>query len=129
MMRQDSVPGCVSALALIASQVSQFSEDGSEGSRQQFEYGWNGSRWIKLVGADPTCGASVQILTVVDFAARTPTVTWYADGLPLTTKDDEWAIPLETSALKLKSFYATATIESLSGDYDIGDKGFLLHIR
>ena len=92
-------------------------------------FGWNGSKWVRLVGADPTCGSSVQVLTVVDFAARTPTATWYADGLPLTTEDGEWAIPLETSADRLQSFYATATVNSLSGDYDLGNKGFVLYVQ
>ena len=92
-------------------------------------YGWNGSKWVRLVGADPTCGNSVQVLTVVDFAARTPTATWYADGLPLTTEDGEWAVPLETSARRLQSFYATATVNSLSADYDLGNRGFLLYVR
>ena len=92
-------------------------------------FGWNGSKWVRLVGAEPTCGSSVQVLTVVDFAARTPTATWYADGLPLTTEDGEWAIPLETSAERLQSFYATATVNSLSGDYDLGNKGFVLYVQ
>lgn len=92
-------------------------------------FGWNGSKWIRLVGADPTCGRAVQILTVVDFAARTPTATWYADGLPLTTETGEWAIPLETSASRLQSFYTTATLNSLSADYDLGNRGFLLYVR
>lgn len=93
-------------------------------------YGWTGAKWVKLVGADPPAGGTAQILTVADFAARSPTVTWYADGLPLTTEDGEWAIPL-AGGDKIGSFTAIGgkTVSSLSGDYDVGGLGFSILVR
>jgi hypothetical protein len=83
-----------------------------------------------LVGADPVSGGSVEILTVVDFAAKYPTATWYANGLPLTTEEGEWAVPL-AGGIRLESFEAAGNLEafSLSGDYDIGGEGFRLLVR
>ncbi len=93
-------------------------------------YGWTGSAWVRLIGASPVCGGTVEVLTVADFAARSPTVTWYADGLPLTTEDGEWAIPLAGGA-KIESFtaFGDKTVSSLAGDYDVGGVGLSLIIR
>lgn len=93
-------------------------------------HGWTGSAWVRLVGADPVGGGTVEILTVVDFAAKSPTATWYANGLPLTTEEGEWAVPL-AGGIRLESFEAAGNLEafSLSGDYDIGGEGFKLHVR
>ena len=93
-------------------------------------HGWTGSAWVRLVGADPMGGGNVEILTVVDFAAKSPTATWYANGLPLTTEEGEWAVPL-AGGIRLESFEAIGNLEvfSLSGDYDIGGEGFKLHVR
>ncbi len=93
-------------------------------------YGWTGAAWVRLVGADPMGGGTVEILTVVDFAAKSPTATWYANGLPLTTEEGEWAVPL-AGGIRLESFEAIGNLEvfSLSGDYDMGGEGFKLHVR
>ncbi len=93
-------------------------------------HGWTGSAWVRLVGADPMGGGTVEILTVVDFASKSPTATWYANGLPLTTEEGEWAVPL-AGGIRLESFEAVGNLEafSLSGDYDIGGEGFRLRVR
>lgn len=93
-------------------------------------HGWTGSAWVRLVGADPMGGGTVEILTVVDFASKSPTATWYANGLPLTTEEGEWAVPL-AGGIRLESFEAAGNLEafSLSGDYDIGGEGFRLRVR
>lgn len=92
-------------------------------------FGWTGSKWVRLVGADPVCGSTMNILTVVDFAARKPMVSWYVNGLQLTTTEDEWAIPLDVASAHLESFKSTATITSLAGDFDVGRAGFIVIVR
>ena len=92
-------------------------------------FGWTGSKWVRLVGVEPVCGSTMNILTVVDFAARKPIVSWYVNGLPLTTTEDEWAIPLDIAHTHLELFKSTAAITSLEGDFDVGGIGFKVLIR
>ena len=95
-------------------------------------YGWNGAKWVRLVGAAPPCGGTAQVLTVVDFVAQTPTATWYADGLPLTDETGEWAIPLaggERLSAFEADFGAFGGISSLSADCDSGAPATMLLIR
>ena len=90
---------------------------------------WNGAKWIRLEGAVPPCGGTATVLTVVDFAAKRPTVTLYADGLPLTTADGEWAIPL-AGGTRLASFAdAAGLVASLWADYDLGAPATMLLVR
>ena len=94
-------------------------------------YCWNGSEWVKLVGASPVGGVAVRIFGVVDFARKNgPAVAWYADGFQLTTESGEWEVPLAGGA-NLESFKRVGdfSVDSLSGDYDVGGQGFLLIVR
>ena len=92
-------------------------------------HGWDGTKWIRLRGAVPPCGGTAEILTVVDFAPKTPTATWYADGLPLTTEDGEWAIPL-AGGTRLASFAdAAGLVVGLSADYDLGAPATMMLVR
>ena len=54
---------------------------------------------------------------------------WYVNGLPLTTTEDEWAIPLDIAHTHLELFKSTAAITSLEGDFDVGGMGFKVLIR
>ena len=95
-------------------------------------YAWNGSRWVRLYGATAKLGEPVNIIGVVDFAISGGTMTWYIDGVELTDSDGNWAIPMETSASQLQSFMfnsETATLDSLSSDYDKESGGFFLFVR
>jgi hypothetical protein len=95
-------------------------------------YAWNGSKWVRLHGALAKLGEPVNILGVIDFAISGGTMTWYVDGVELTDSEGNWAIPMETSASQLKSFLfnsETATLDSLSSDYDKESRGFLLFVR
>lgn len=95
-------------------------------------YAWNGSRWVQLHGAVAKLGEPVNIIGVVDFAIKGGTMTWYVDGVELTDSEGNWAIPMETSANQLKSFLfnsETATLDSLSSDYDRATGGFFLFVR
>ena len=94
-------------------------------------YCWNGSEWVKLVGASPAGGAAVRIFGVVDFARKDgPAVAWYADGFQLTTESGEWEVPLAGGA-NLESFKRVGdfSVDSLAGDYDVGGLGFFLILR
>ena len=94
-------------------------------------YCWNGSEWVKLVGASPAGGAAVRIFGVVDFARKDgPAVAWYADGFQLTTEEGDWEVPLAGGA-NLESFKRVGdfSVDTLSGDYDIGGEGFWLLVR
>ncbi|MBQ6104272.1 MAG: leucine-rich repeat protein [Kiritimatiellae bacterium] len=92
-------------------------------------HAWDGAKWIRLEGAVPPCGGTATVLTVVDFATKTPTATWYVDGLPLTTADGEWAIPL-AGGTRLSSFADAAGLaSSLWADYDLGAPATMLLIR
>lgn len=95
-------------------------------------YAWNGSRWVQLHGAVAKLGEPVNIIGVVDFAIKGGTMTWYVDGVELTDSEGNWAIPMETTANQLKSFLfssETATLDSLSSDYDRGNVGLILFAR
>ena len=96
-------------------------------------FGWTGSAWVRLVGATPPCGGTAQVLAVVDFAARTPTATWYADGLPLVTEDGEWAVPLSGAGESLSRFKAEfgafGGISALSADCDRGADATVVVVR
>ena len=94
-------------------------------------YAWNGSQWVKLVGVAPKGGVEVNLLGVVDFARKDgPAVAWYADGFQLTTEEGDWEVPL-AGGTKLTSFglVGDLSVDSLSGDYDIGGQGFSLIVR
>ena len=95
-------------------------------------YAWNGSRWVQLHGTVAKLGEPVNIIGVVDFAIKGGTMTWYVDGVELTDSEGNWAIPMETTASQLKSFLfnsETATLDSLSSDYDRGNVGLILFAR
>lgn len=94
-------------------------------------YCWNGSAWVKLVGASPVGGVAVRIFGVVDFARKNgPAVAWYADGFQLTTESGEWEVPL-AGGVNLESFKRVGdmTLDSLAGDYDVGGQDFFLILR
>ncbi len=94
-------------------------------------YAWNGSQWVKLVGVLARGGVAVNLLGVVDFARKDgPAVAWYADGFQLTTEAGDWEVPLAGGA-NLESFKRVGdfSVDSLSGDYDIGGVGFRLLVR
>lgn len=94
-------------------------------------YAWNGSQWVKLAGVAPKGGVEVNLLGVVDFARKDgPAVAWYADGFQLTTEEGDWEVPL-AGGTKLTSFglVGDLSVDSLSGDYDIGGQGFCLIVR
>lgn len=94
-------------------------------------YAWNGSQWVKLAGVAPKGGVEVNLLGVVDFARKDgPAVAWYADGFQLTTEGGDWEVPL-AGGTKLTSFRLVGdlSVDSLSGDYDIGGQGFSLIVR
>lgn len=94
-------------------------------------YAWNGSQWVKLAGVAPKGGVEVNLLGVVDFARKDgPAVAWYADGFQLTTEEGDWEVPL-AGGTKLTSFglVGDLSVDSLSGDYDIGGQGFSLIVR
>ena len=95
-------------------------------------YAWNGARWVQLRGATAKLGEPVELLGVIDFAIRGGTMTWYADGAQLVDEDGNWAIPMSLGPKQISRFVfdsETATLDSLSGDFDIGDNGTLLVIR
>lgn len=94
-------------------------------------YAWNGSQWVKLVGVAPKGGVAVNLLGVVDFARKDgPAVAWYADGFQLTTEAGDWEVPL-AGGTQLSSFglVGDLSVDSLSGDYDIGGVGFRVLVR
>ena len=95
-------------------------------------YAWNGAKWVRLKGAIAKLGEPVELLGVIDFAIKDGTMTWYADGVELTDEDGNWAIPMSLGPKQISHFVfdsETATLDSLSGDYDVGDKGFFLFVR
>ena len=95
-------------------------------------YAWNGAKWVRLCGATAKLGEPVELLGVIDFAIRGGTMTWYADGAQLTDEDGNWAIPMSLSRKQIQSFRfdsETATLDSLSGDYDLGFNGSLMLLR
>ena len=95
-------------------------------------YAWNGAKWVRLKGAIAKLGEPVELLGVIDFAIKDGTMTWYADGVELTDEDGNWAIPMSLGPKQSSHFVfdsETATLDSLSGDYDVGDKGFFLFVR
>ena len=95
-------------------------------------YAWNGAKWVRLKGAIAKLGEPVELLGVIDFAIKGGTMTWYADGAQLTDEDGNWAIPMSLGPKQISRFVfdsETATLNSLSGDYDVGDKGFFLFVR
>ena len=95
-------------------------------------YAWNGAKWVRLKGAIAKLGEPVELLGVIDFAIKGGTMTWYADGVELTDEDGNWAIPMSLGPKQISRFVfdsETATLNSLSGDYDVGDKGFFLFVR
>ena len=95
-------------------------------------YAWNGARWVLLRGALAKLGEPVELLGVIDFAIRGGTMTWYADGAQLTDEDGNWAIPMSLGPKQI-SYFAfdseTATLDLLSGDFDVGGNGTLVIIR
>jgi hypothetical protein len=94
-------------------------------------YCWNGSAWVKLVGASPVGGAEVRIFGVVDFARKGgAAVAWYADGIQLTTESGEWEVPLAGGA-GLKSFkrVGNLTVDELSADFSVGGLGLFIILR
>ena len=94
-------------------------------------YAWNGSEWVKLVGVAPKGGVAVNLLGVVDFARKDgAAVAWYADGFQLTTEEGDWEVPL-AGGTQLSSFglVGDLSVDSLSGDYDIGGVGFRVLVR
>ena len=94
-------------------------------------FAWDGAAWVRLYGAMPAASTTVKILGVVDFARKNgPAVAWYADGFQLTTESGDWEVPL-AGGTKLTSFglVGDLSVDSLSGDYDIGGQGFTLLVR
>lgn len=95
-------------------------------------YAWNGAQWVQLHGAVARLGEPVELLGVIDFAIKGGTMTWYADGAQLTDADGNWAIPMSLGPKQIARFAfesATATLDSLSGDYDLGFNGSLMLIN
>ena len=95
-------------------------------------YAWNGATWVQLHGATAKLGVPVNLLGVIDFAIQGGTMTWYADGAQLTDADGNWAIPMSLGPKQIARFAfesATATLDSLSGDYDLGFNGSLMLIN
>lgn len=95
-------------------------------------YAWNGAQWVQLHGAVARLGEPVELLGVIDFAIKGGTMTWYADGAQLTDEDGNWAIPMSLGPKQISRFVfdsETATLDSLSGDFDLGFNGTLLLIR
>ena len=95
-------------------------------------YAWNGAKWVRLKGAIAKLGEPVELLGVIDLAIKGGTMTWYADGVELTDEDGNWAIPMSLGPKQISHFVfdsATATLDSLAGDYDIGGQGLFLIVR
>ena len=95
-------------------------------------YAWNGAKWVRLKGAIAKLGEPVELLGVIDFAIRGGTMTWYADGAQLTDEDGNWAIPMSLGPKQISRFVfdsETATLDSLSGDFDLGFNGSLMLLR
>lgn len=95
-------------------------------------YAWNGAKWVRLKGAIAKLGEPVELLGVIDFAIRGGTMTWYADGAQLTDEDGNWAIPMSLGPKQIARFVfdsETATLDSLSGDFDLGFNGTMLLIK
>ena len=77
-------------------------------------------------------GEPVELLGVIDFAIKGGTMTWYADGAQLTDEDGNWAIPMSLGPKQISRFVfdsETATLDSLSGDFDLGFNGVMLLIK
>ena len=94
-------------------------------------YAWNGARWVQLRGATAKLGEPVELLGVIDLAIRGGTMTWYADGAQLVDEDGNWAVPMSLGPKQISRFVfdsETATLDSLSGDFDVGADGTLLVI-
>ena len=97
-------------------------------------YCWNGAAWVKLQGALPIGGNTVELLGVVDFARRedgnfVPAVAWYADGIQLTTEAGDWEVALTGSASGLARFAYEGDdgdIAAFSGEYDIEALGTMI---
>ena len=95
-------------------------------------YAWNGAKWVRLKGALAKLGEPVELLGVIDFAIKGGTMTWYADGAQLTDEDGNWAIPMSLGPKQISRFVfdsETATLNALSGDFDVGFNGTLVLIR
>ena len=89
-------------------------------------YAWNGARWVRLFGATAKVGAPVTLVGEIDFAILGGTMTWYADGVELTDEDGNWAIPMSLGPKQISRFVfdsEIATLDSLSGDFDVGFNG------
>ena len=77
-------------------------------------------------------GEPVELLGVIDFAIKGGTMTWYADGAQLTDEDGNWAIPMSLGPKQISRFVfdsETATLNALSGDFDVGFNGTLVLVR
>ena len=95
-------------------------------------YAWNGAKWVRLKGALARLGEPVELLGVIDFAIKDGTMTWYADGAQLTDEDGNWAIPMSLGPKQISRFVfdsETATLDALSGDFDVGFNALLMLIR
>ena len=95
-------------------------------------YAWNGAKWVRLKGALARLGEPVELLGVIDFAIKDGTMTWYADGAQLTDEDGNWAIPMSLGPKQISRFVfdsETATLDALSGDFDVGFNALLMLIK
>ena len=65
-------------------------------------YGYNGTNWVKLVGAAPAANTEVDLLIVLDTAANT--ARYYVDGVALSTTDSTpvYAIPMANGDAVIK---------------------------
>ena len=65
-------------------------------------YGYNGSAWVKLMGAAPAANTEVDLLIVLDTAANT--ARYYVDGVALSTTDSTpvYAIPMAAGDAVIK---------------------------
>ena len=87
------------------------------------------SKFVRLFGATAKLGQPVTLVGEIDFAIQGGTMTWYADGAQLTDEDGNWAIPMSLGPKQISRFVfdsETATIDSLSGDFDIGFNGTMI---
>ena len=99
-------------------------------------YAWNGTAWVRLVGAEPPAGGTAALYGVVDFARKdangdsAPAVAWYADGVQLLTEAGDWEVVLQGSAANLRSLSLVGDfgLVSLAGEYDVGGNGTLILI-
>ena len=94
-------------------------------------YAWNGAQWVRLRGALAKLGEPVTLVGEIDFAIQGGTMTWYADGAQLVDEDGNWAIPMSLGPNQISRFVfdsETATLDSISGDFDIGFNGSMILI-